>query len=98
MQAALRTYEQDVLTAFEETENALMARDRAAARQKELEGALASAQTSVTLATELYVKGLGDFLAVLDAQRQVFQIGRDAAAAHSDLLRASVAIYRALGI
>jgi outer membrane protein TolC len=52
----------------------------------------------VNLAQELYTKGLGDFLAVLDAQRQQFQIERDLAAAKSDVLRGTVALFKALGI
>ncbi len=98
LQEALHAYERDVLAAFEETENALVARDRALRRQRELAGALDSARTSVSLSKELYVKGLGDFLAVLDAQRQQFRIERDYAAARSDVLRGSVALCRALGL
>ncbi len=98
LQEALRNYEKEVLAAFEETENALVGRDRAMQRQRELEAARNSANTSVELARELYTKGLGDFLAVLDAQRQQFQIDRELAAARSDVLRSSVGVFKALGM
>jgi outer membrane protein TolC len=51
----------------------------------------------VAIARELYVGGLGDFLAVLDAQRQQFHIQRELAAADSAVLVSTVAIYKALG-
>jgi NodT family efflux transporter outer membrane factor (OMF) lipoprotein len=97
LEQAQRSYEQDVLAAFEETENALVQRDRAEQRRRELEAGVTAAKRSVELARELYVRGIGDFLAVLDAQRQQFAIERDLAASLSDLLRATVALYKALG-
>jgi NodT family efflux transporter outer membrane factor (OMF) lipoprotein len=97
LEQAVRTYERDVLAAFEETENALVSRDRSGQRVRELEKAVTSARQSVDLARELYLRGLGDFLAVLDAQREQFQAERELALARTAVLRASVALYKSLG-
>jgi NodT family efflux transporter outer membrane factor (OMF) lipoprotein len=97
LEQAVRTYEQEVLTAFEETENAFVARDRAEQRRRELEVGLAAAKRSVELAKELYVRGLSDFLTVLDAQRQQFATERELAASDAAVLRSTVALFKALG-
>jgi len=97
LEQAVRAYEQDVLSAFEEAENAIVARDRAAQRQRILETGVTAAKQSVELAQELYVRGLGDFLAVLDAQRQQFQLDGELAASNAALLRSTVALHKALG-
>ncbi|HET8550756.1 MAG TPA: hypothetical protein VFL57_22265 [Bryobacteraceae bacterium] len=49
------------------------------------------------MARELYVRGLSDFLTVLDAQRQQFAMERDVAACNAAVLRSTVALYKALG-
>jgi outer membrane protein TolC len=97
LELAVRAYESDILAAFEETENALVSRDRSEQRQRELENAAESARQSVELARELYLRGLGDFLAVLDAQREQFRADRDVTAAKTAVLRATVALYKSLG-
>jgi NodT family efflux transporter outer membrane factor (OMF) lipoprotein len=94
---AVRTYEQDVLQAFEETENAFVARDRAEQRKQELEVGLTAARRSIELAQELYIRGLGDFLTVLDAQRQKFQIEREVVAVNTAVLRNTIALFKAMG-
>ena len=97
LEQAVRSYEGDVLAAFEETENALANRISSEQRQHELEAAAGSARGSVELARELYIGGLGDFLDVLDAQREQFRADRDVAAAKTAVLRATVALYKSLG-
>jgi outer membrane protein, multidrug efflux system len=97
LEQALRSYEGDVLAAIEEAENAFVARDRAEQRRLELEQGVAAARRSVDLARELYVRGLSDFLTVLDAQRQQFAMERELAASRSAVLRSTVALYKALG-
>ena len=97
LEQATRSYEQDLLAAYEEAENAFVARDRAEQRRRELENGLTAAKRSVEMSQELYVKGLGDFLTVLDAQREQFAIERDLAASNASLLRSTVALYKALG-
>jgi NodT family efflux transporter outer membrane factor (OMF) lipoprotein len=97
LEQAMRSYEQDVLAAIEEAENAFVARDRAEQRRRDLEMALAAASRSVELARELYLRGLSDFLTVLDAQRQQFAMEREVAASNAAVLRNTVALYKALG-
>jgi multidrug efflux system outer membrane protein len=94
---AVRTYEQDVLAAFEETENAFVTRDRAAQRHHYLKTGVAAANRSIELAQDLYLHGLSDFLTVLDAQRQKFQAERELAATSTAILRSTIALYKALG-
>jgi multidrug efflux system outer membrane protein len=96
LEQALRSYESEVLAAFEETENALVARDRAEQRHRDLEIGVTAAKRSVEMARELYLRGLADFLTVLDAQRQQFQMERELSASSEAVLRSTVAIYKAL--
>lgn len=97
LEQAVHAYEGEVLAAFEEVENALVAREAAAAQSRHLAAGLHAAARSVELARELYLRGLADFLAVLDAQRQRYLAERELAAARTDLLRGAVAVFRALG-
>ena len=97
MNEAVRSYKAAVPGAFEETENALVARDRAEQRQRDLQTAFGAAKRSVELAQELYLHGLEDFLAVLDAQRQRFQTERELTSTRTAGPRNTVALYKALG-
>jgi NodT family efflux transporter outer membrane factor (OMF) lipoprotein len=97
LEQTVRAYEQEVLAAYEEAENAYVARDRAEQKRRELQAGMEAARRSVDIARELYIRGLADFLAVLDAQRQQFQMQRELAAADSAVLVATVALYKALG-
>ena len=97
LEQALRAYESDVLAAFEETENAFVARDRAELKRKDLLAGFQAASRSVELAQELYLRGLADFLTVLDAQRQRFQTERELAASRTAVLSSGVALCKALG-
>jgi outer membrane protein, multidrug efflux system len=94
---ALLGYEQTILVALKEVENALNAYAEERLRVQSLEDAVTAAQRALYLATALYKEGLVDFQNVLDAQRSLFVLenllaeGRGATAA--DL----VDLYRALG-
>jgi NodT family efflux transporter outer membrane factor (OMF) lipoprotein len=98
LEQAVHSYEQEILAAFEETENAFVARDRSEQRSHELNAGLTAAKRSVEMARELYAAGLGDFLTVLDAQREEFAIERDLASANAAGRRSTVALYKALGL
>src|SRR5258706_2480279 len=65
-------YQSTVLNALEETENALVNYSQEQERRDRLQAALAQNQTALELSRELYTSGLVDFLAVLDAQRQLY--------------------------
>jgi NodT family efflux transporter outer membrane factor (OMF) lipoprotein len=96
-QAALAAYERAILVALEDVENALIAHAKELQRRQALAEAVEAARRSVALATELYSRGLTDFLAVLEAQRSQFEV--EDRLAESDRLVAAnvVGLYKALG-
>lgn len=94
---SLANYESAVLVALEDVENALVAYEKEQARRTVLSDAVAANRRAVDLSTQLYSRGLADFLNVLDAQRSLF-LSQDALA-QSDAVVSSnlVALYKALG-
>jgi NodT family efflux transporter outer membrane factor (OMF) lipoprotein len=95
--AALHTYEQTVLKALEETENAMSAYKNERSRIQNLEVAATSAQKSVELVTELYKSGLTDFQNVLNMERDLLTQEDDLAKSQGEVSLNLVAIYKALG-
>jgi NodT family efflux transporter outer membrane factor (OMF) lipoprotein len=96
-QQALIGYRQAILNAFEDVENAIVAYTRERDRRKTLADAVASNQRAVDLASGLYVRGLSDFLNVLDAQRNLFQTQSELAQSDTAVSADLVALYKALG-
>ena len=90
-------WEQTVLTALEDVENALSNWRQEADRRRALTAAAAGSADALALATELYTRGLASFLDVLDAQRALFQTQNDLAASEAALSTDLVALYKALG-
>ena len=62
-----------------------------------LEAAVAQAKESLKRSEILYREGLANIDAVLDSQRALFQLQDAATQARSNLSRAHVELYRALG-
>jgi NodT family efflux transporter outer membrane factor (OMF) lipoprotein len=94
---ALARYEKAVLTALEETENALVNYSREQLRRESLSTAAAANRRAVELANELYSKGLADFLNVLEAQRALY-LSEDQLVQSERVVSANlVAVYKALG-
>ena len=94
---ALASYEQTVLTAFEEVENGLVAYAKEQTRRRSLQEAVTSSQKSLDTANKLYANGLADFLRVLDAERSLYQ-AQDALAQSDRTVSANlVSLYKALG-
>jgi outer membrane protein, multidrug efflux system len=93
----LTTYEQTVLTSLEEVENALVAYSREQVRHARLVGAVEANRRAVELSNELYIRGLGDFLNVLDSQRALFASASDLAQSEATVSTNLVALYKALG-
>ena len=97
LQQVVIGYRSTVLSALEETENALVNYSEEQSRRERLENAVKSNEEAVRLSSELYKAGLTDFLSVLDAQRELY--------ANEDLLAQSraaqavnlIALYKALG-
>lgn len=93
----LLSYEQTVLTALQEVENALIASTKEEEHRQAMAKAVAANRTAVELATALYTAGQTDFLAVLDAQRSLYA-AEDALAQSSRTVSTNlVALYKALG-
>lgn len=95
--AELARYEKTVLTALEETENALVRYDRIHRRQAHLNRAERAAQGAAELARERYGAGLDSFLAVLDAESRLLAAQDDLASGAIDCADAYVGLYLALG-
>ncbi|MBY6186702.1 efflux transporter outer membrane subunit [Marinobacter hydrocarbonoclasticus] len=70
-QQAVLGYQQQVNGAFNEVETALMAYGNQQAHRKQIDQAAEHARRAASKAQSLYRAGLIDYLAVLDAQRQV---------------------------
>jgi NodT family efflux transporter outer membrane factor (OMF) lipoprotein len=94
---ALLNYEKSVLTALEETENALVAYARELDRGQELQRAVTASQKAVRLAESMYKDGLRDFSHVLDAQRSLFAQEDQLAASNADVTGNLIRLYKALG-
>jgi len=90
-------YHSTVLTSLEETENALVNYSEEQERRDRLQAAVSQSQTALELSRELYRSGLGDFLAVLDAQRQLYGNEDLLAQSQTAVTTNLIALYKALG-
>jgi outer membrane protein, multidrug efflux system len=94
---ALANYEQSVLAAFEDVENALTAYAHEQIRRKSLARAVEADEQAVHLAEDLYRHGLADFLRVLESQRSLYQ-SQDALIESDQAVSSNlIALYKALG-
>jgi len=97
LQQTVLQYRSAVLSALEETENALVSYSNEQSRRERLENAVRANEEAVTLSNDRYRAGLTDFLSVLDVQRELY--------ANEDLLAQSrtaqtldlITLYKALG-
>jgi outer membrane protein, multidrug efflux system len=94
---ALATYEQSVLRALEETENALITHARTRDSLSDAAAAAAASQTAARIARTRYEGGLVDFLDVLDAERTQLADEDRLAQSRADAATSLVAVYKALG-
>ncbi len=93
----LMRYEQTLLNALNETENALTTYMEHRLRLEALERTVVAARRSVKLSTGLYKEGLTDFQNVLDAQRALFTFENQFAEARGNSVANLVRLYKALG-
>jgi multidrug efflux system outer membrane protein len=96
-EAALAAYEKTVLTALEETENALVNYGREQARRDYLKESVTASETAARLARERFQNGAADFLTVLDADRVLLTARDELAASETRVATRLVAVYKALG-
>jgi len=90
-------YEQTLLLAMEDAENAMMGYVEESARRDALERAVAATRKSVELVETLYKTGLTDFQNVLDTQRTLAQREDELAESEGTVTLNLIRIYRALG-
>jgi len=95
--ADLSRYEQTVLLALEETENALVLVGRTRERRDALIEAVAASERAARLADARYQAGAVDFLSSLDAQRQLLSFQLQLSESRTTTLTSLIALYKALG-
>lgn len=96
-QESMLVYQKTVITALKDVENALIAYAKEHERNKSLTEAVAHNRKAVDSATQLYERGLTDFLNVLVAQRSLFASEEALVQSTRNLSTDLVALYKALG-
>jgi NodT family efflux transporter outer membrane factor (OMF) lipoprotein len=94
---ALINYEQTVLNALEEVENALASLLYSRKREEAWTGAAEAARNAALLARDRYSAGLTDFQSVLDTERSVLVSEEGLANSRADGISALIRLYKALG-
>jgi NodT family efflux transporter outer membrane factor (OMF) lipoprotein len=95
--ASLANYRKTILNAVQQVDTSLDAYQAEQARMDELGTAMAAGQRAVELATERYNRGLTDFLNVVDAERQLYNLEEQYAQAQVGEGEQFVQLYRSLG-
>ena len=90
-------FEQRVLVALEETDNALQNFAREEERRTGLQRALAASNQAAFFARKKFEVGSSDFLTVLDAERSQLNVSAQLAQSDMQVLLNLVAVYKALG-
>jgi outer membrane protein, multidrug efflux system len=90
-------YEQAVLTALQDVENALVALARNRERGQALARAATAARAAAQLARQRYSAGVIDFQPVIDTQRTVLSVEDSLASTRADEVLALIRLYKALG-
>jgi multidrug efflux system outer membrane protein len=96
-EGALASYEQTVLRALQETEDALVTHARSRDQLVQLTQAADASQTAARLARLRFENGAVDFLQVLDAERSLLQAEDSLAQSRTDTATTLIAVYKALG-
>jgi len=94
---ALDTYRQTVLTALQDTENALVAYSKEQTRRQSLVQTVQSSQAAFQLSSELYRSGVVDFLNVLVAERALYNAQDALVGSTQSVSLDLVQLYKALG-
>lgn len=90
-------YRQTLLTAYREVEDALAFGRQAARRREDLRLSVESARRAYELGLERYLAGATDYQTLLNVQRSLLVAQESEVLAHTDVLTASVLLYKALG-
>ena len=94
---ALAAYEQTVLRALQETEDALITHARTRDSLRDATDAAAASRTAARIARTRYEGGLVDFLDVLDADRTQLEAEDRLAESRTDAATSLISVYKALG-
>lgn len=93
----LASYEDAVLGALQDVEDALTAFAKEQVRRKSLAEAEVAAGRAMTMSRTLYAAGLKDFLTVLEAQRSLLSLQNQLAQSDSTITANLIRLYKALG-
>jgi multidrug efflux system outer membrane protein len=96
-ETALADYQQTVLGALEDTENALSDYARERRRLEHLQLAARASVNAADLATQRFEGGIADFLTALDAYRTSLEAENLLAESQTDAATKLIALYKALG-
>ena len=96
-EASLAQYQQTVLTALEETENALVNYNREKVRRELLSSAAQASVRAHELAYLRFEEGISDFLTVLDVELRLLQDQQRLAQSETATATSLAALYKALG-
>jgi len=94
---ALTQYEKTILAALSDVETSLVNYSREQARYRSLSDAVAANRRAVEMSNELYIRGLVDFLNVLENQRSLYASENDLAQSEATMAANLVSLYKALG-
>jgi multidrug efflux system outer membrane protein len=94
---ALNQYEKAVLSALGDVETSLVNYANEQTRYRSLTDAVAANRRALEMANDLYIKGLVDFLNVLEAQRSLYSSENDLAQSEVTMAANLIALYKALG-
>jgi outer membrane protein TolC len=97
LREAVANYQQKVLTAFQEVEDALVNNYATEQRVERLAETAQATGATLRLSTDRYLAGLVDYLPVLTAQRTDFDVSSRLLAARRQLLAERISLARALG-
>ncbi|HET8580109.1 MAG TPA: efflux transporter outer membrane subunit, partial [Nitrospiraceae bacterium] len=94
---ALAQYQNAIITAFKEVEDALIAVQKTREQREAQEAQVAALQSALTLADKRYRGGFASYLDVLTAQRDLFQAELGLASTRQQNLVSVIQLYKALG-
>lgn len=95
--AALLEYENTVLLALEEVENAMVLYAESQGREEALKLAVTEARRAVDISRDQYRQGLVGFQSVIDTQNRQFSLEADLANVQADISTSLIGLYRAMG-
>jgi NodT family efflux transporter outer membrane factor (OMF) lipoprotein len=96
-EAAVESYNAQVLEAVHEVSDRIASAQAITRQQQELGAALASAETALAIALQRYEAGLGNYLSVLSAESPVISLRRQQADLRARALDTQVQLLQALG-